>query len=149
MLKKITSSGRSNEQREEFMEEMGYLSADMIVWLDETGSDIHNERQKFGYHLRGMTPNSYKLAVRGKKFSYIAVMSTRGIEDVSIYEHNINGTIFANFVAKCLVPILQPFDGRSKVSGGDGQCFHTPCPTSNNINTKHRCNLALLTCLQS
>ena len=113
MLKKITSSGRSNEQREEFMEEMGYLSADMIVWLDETGSDIHNERQKFGYHLRGMTPNSYKLAVRGKKFSYIAVMSTRGIEDVSIYEHNINGTIFANFVAKCLVPILQPFDGRS------------------------------------
>ena len=77
------------------MEEMGYLSADMIGWRDETGSDIRNERRKFGYHLRGMTPNSYKLAVRGKRFSCIAMMSTRGIEDVSIYEHNINGITFA------------------------------------------------------
>ena len=46
-----------------------------------------------------MTPNRYKLAVKGKKFSCIAVMSSKGIEVASIYEHNINVTIFANFVA--------------------------------------------------
>ena len=95
------------------MEEMDYLSADMIVWLDETGSDFHNERRKFGYYLRGMTPNSYRLAVRGKRLSCIAVMTTRGIEDVNIYEQNINGAIFSNFVSRCLVLILQPFDGQS------------------------------------
>ena len=76
---------RSDSLRAKFMKEMRYLTADMIFWLDETGSDKHSERRKFGYHLRGITPISYKLAIRGKRMSSIAVMSTKGIEDVDIY----------------------------------------------------------------
>ena len=102
---------RSDVSRAEFMEEMSYISASMIVWLDETGSDRRNERRKFGYHLRGMTPIDYKLTIRGKRLSSIAIMSTRGLEDVDTYEGNINGDIFCDFVERCLVPILQPFNG--------------------------------------
>ena len=40
-------------------------------------------------------------------------MSTNGMEDVDIYEGNINGTIFTTFVAQSLVPLLQPFDGKA------------------------------------
>ena len=40
-------------------------------------------------------------------------MSTRGIEDVDIYEGNINGEIFNSFIVQSLVPLLQPFDGKS------------------------------------
>lgn len=43
-------------------------------------------RRKFGYHLLGMTP---RVNIRGKRLSSIAIMSTRGIEDVAIYEGNI------------------------------------------------------------
>ena len=64
------------------MQEMGYLSADMIVLFDETGFDIHNKRRKLGYHLGGMTPNNCKLAVRGKRLSCFAMMSKRGIKDI-------------------------------------------------------------------
>jgi len=104
---------RSDSLRAEFMEEMNYLTADMIVWLDETGSDRRSENRKFGYHLRGITPCSYKLSVRGKRLSCIAAMSNRGIEDVDIYEGSIDGAIFSTFIARSLVPLLQPFDGRS------------------------------------
>ena len=37
--------------------------------------------------------------VRGKRLSCIAAMSARGMEDVDIYEGNINGAIFTTFVA--------------------------------------------------
>ena len=37
------------------MEEMKYINANMIVWLDETGSDRRNECRKREYHLRGVT----------------------------------------------------------------------------------------------
>jgi len=40
-------------------------------------------------------------------------MSSRGIEDVDIYDGCINGEIFTNFIARSLVPILQPFDGKN------------------------------------
>ena len=107
---------RSDSLRAEFMEEMSYLTADMILWLDETGSDKRSERRKFGYDLRGITPTSYKLSIRGKRMSSIAIMSTKGIEDVDIYEGCINGEIFTNFIARSLVPILQPFDGKNPAS---------------------------------
>ena len=49
----------------------------MIIWLDETGSDKRSEHQKFSYHLHGMTPFVYKLNIRGKCISSIAIVSTR------------------------------------------------------------------------
>ena len=57
---------RSDVQRAEFMEEMGYLSADMIVWLVLT----------FVMKDGSLVINSYRLAVRGKRLSCIAVVST-------------------------------------------------------------------------
>ena len=98
-------------RREEFMAEMKYISAEMIVWLDETGSDRRSASRKFGYHLRGMTPVDYNFKLRGKRFSSIAVMSQRGMEDVDTYEGTIDGDTFCDFIERCLVPILQPFNG--------------------------------------
>ena len=102
---------RSEEKRIEFMEEMAYLNADMLVWTDECGSDRRNEIRKYGYSLRGMTPVSYKLVSHGKGFSAIPVVTTRGIEDVFVTEKTVNGDLFLQFVEQCLVPVLQPFNG--------------------------------------
>ena len=54
-----------------------------------------SERRKFGYHLGGMTPYVY---IRRKQISPIANISTRDIEDVAIYEGNINGDTYSNFI---------------------------------------------------
>ena len=87
------------------MEEMSYLHADILVWIDECGSNRRNEIRKYGYSLRGLTPS------RGKRYSAIPVMSTRGIEDVLVTDKSVNGDLFLQFVEQCLVPVLQPFNG--------------------------------------
>ena len=56
---------RQNDiRRREFMEEMSYIDPSMILWLDETGSDKRNARRTHGYHIRGLTPQVFNLAIR-------------------------------------------------------------------------------------
>ena len=55
-----------------------------------------------------MTPTNFRLTVHGKWLSSIGIMSVRGIEDV---EGSINGDTFCDFLQRCLVPILQLFNG--------------------------------------
>ena len=112
------------------MDEMGYLRANMIVWLDETGSDKRNARRRYGCYLRGMIPVDFRLTVHGKRLSSVGIMSVRGIEDVDTYEGNINGDKLCHFVQRCLVPILQPFNGindRSVVVMDNASIHHSPC----------------------
>ena len=42
---------RSEELRGEFMAEISFLDPNMLVWLDETGSDRRNAIRKYGYGL--------------------------------------------------------------------------------------------------
>ena len=88
------------------MEEMHYITANMIVWLDKTGSDRRNECRKQGYHLTGMTPTDFRFTVRGKRLPSISIISTRGVEGVDTYEGSIDGDKFHDFVQRGLVPIL-------------------------------------------
>ena len=99
---------RNDKFRKELMEEISYLPAHMLVWLDEICSDRRSERRKRGYHLRGMTPCAYHLIAREKWMSSIAVMSTWGIENT---DGSNNGDTFGDFVDQSLVLILQPFNG--------------------------------------
>ena len=105
--------------------------SNMILWLDETSSDKRSERRRFGYHLRGITPASYNLSIREKRMSSIAIMSSRGIEDVNIYDGCISGEIFTNFIARSLLPILQPFDGKNPRSVVEWTMH--PCITLNRL----------------
>ena len=63
-----------------------------------------------------MTPTEYTFTVRGKRLSTIAIMTSRGIEDIDTYDGSINGSIFCDFITRCLVPIIQPFDGKNSRS---------------------------------
>ena len=68
-----------------FVDEIiNYIHPDMIVWIDETGSDRCESFRRFGYHIRGMTPISYTLKHQGKRLSTVAALPTRGIEDIEI-----------------------------------------------------------------
>ena len=40
-------------------------------------------------------------------------MSTRGIEDAYLVEGSVNGDIFVNFIQRCPLNIIQPFDGNN------------------------------------
>ena len=53
-------------RRAEFMPEMSYLKADMMIWIDETGSDHRVSSRCFGYHLKGLAPTDTVLSIHGK-----------------------------------------------------------------------------------
>ena len=111
---------RSEEHRQAFLKGMSYLTADMLVWTDECGSNRRNEVRQYGYSLRGLTATSYKFVSRGQRFSAIPVVTTRGIEDVFITNKTVNGDLFPQFVEQCLVPVLQPFNGTNPRCGHNG-----------------------------
>lgn len=82
-----------------------------LIFIDETGSTHRNEIRKYGYSLRGLRPVTQKLCVYGKRLSAIGVLTYKGLEDAYIVEGNVNTDVFLQFLERCLLPLLNPFDG--------------------------------------
>ena len=82
----------------------------MLLWIDETGCDSRNALRKHGYGIRGLQPQDYSL---GKRYSAFGILSTEGIKDVYIAEGSVDGETFLDFIRRCLIPVLVPFDGLS------------------------------------
>ena len=107
---------RSEQRRIEYMAEMSLFNPDMLIWIDETGSDKRKSVRKYGYSLRGIPPRTCQLFVGGKRVSAIPVMTTRGIEDVYTTTDSVNGEKFVEFFCQCVLPIIMPFDGQNSRS---------------------------------
>lgn len=105
------SMNRCEVKRARFWAEIISFDANMFVWVDETGCELRNALRKCGYGIRGMPPQDFALKLRGKRYSSIGILTTGGIEDVYITEGCVSGEIFLDFVRKCLLPILMPFNG--------------------------------------
>lgn len=116
--KKLTTiaAQQSDELRGKFMAEISVFDPNMIVWVDEMGSDRRNAIRSYGYSLRGMRAVNHVLRVGGKRLSVIGAMSVDGIEDIYISEGNVNGDVFEDFVRTTLLPLLQPFNGTNSHS---------------------------------
>ena len=109
-----TALQRSDVMRAEFIAEvMMVYKSSLCIWIDETGCDKRNALRRYGYGIRGHTPQNFHLKFRGKRYSALSILSKEGIEDTYITEGSVNGDIFMDFIQKQLVPILSPFDGHS------------------------------------
>ena len=75
---------RDSFLRLQFVSEVSLYDRDMMIFLDETGSDRRNSIRKYGYSIRGRPLVSEKLLVRGKRISAIAFMSVNGTVKVLI-----------------------------------------------------------------
>ena len=78
---------------------------DMLIRIDETGSERRNSIRKYGYSLRGTPAQVFQLPIGGSAYQ------TRGIEDVYTSTETINGERFEEFLCQCLLPIIMLFDG--------------------------------------
>ena len=95
------------------MAEVSSYHPDMLIWVDETGSDRQHSIRSYGYALRGMRPVCHHLNVGGRHVSAIPVMTTRGIESVFTTTDHVNGDLFEHFICECVLPIILPFDGNN------------------------------------
>lgn len=104
---------RSEALRSQYLVDMSVFRGhpEMMVFVDETGSDRRDCMRKFGYSLRGRPAVCQKLLVRGERVSAIAAMSCDGVLDLCTATGSVDAEKFSNFVKDCLLPQLQPFSG--------------------------------------
>ena len=110
---KHISLRQSQDRRAQFIAEMAVFDVSMLLWIDESGFDRRNSVRKYGYGIRGQPPQDHTLILRGKRYSAIGIMSAEGVKDVYITDGTVDGDRFVHFIRHTLLPILQPFDGRS------------------------------------
>ena len=108
---KLVAKQRDEDLRAQFAYDVAMYKPEMLIFLDETGSDKRNCLRKYGYSLRGKPAVSQKLLVRGRRVSAIAFMSVYGMLDVKVVEGNVDGDVYSDFVETVLLPHLMPFDG--------------------------------------
>ena len=68
-----------------------------------------------GMALEGSLPE-ITLKLSRKRYSMIAAKSNDGVEDIYIQERNVNGAVFLDFIRRCLIPVLMPFNGHNPKS---------------------------------
>lgn len=102
---------RSDELRARFMADVSLFYPQILVWVDETGSDRRSSIRSYGYSLRGVCACNQQLRIAGKRINAIGIMSRAGVEDVYITEENVDGDVFEDFVRTTLLPLLMPFNG--------------------------------------
>ena len=102
---------QSEEFRARFIAEVQLYKADMFIFIDESGTDRRDSLRKFGYSMRGKRTRSHKLLARGKHISVIAAMSTHGMLDYRLAQGGVDASTFREFVEKCLLRHVMPFDG--------------------------------------
>ena len=112
----LIAKQRDNELRKQYASDVSLYEPHMVVFVDESGSDMRDKLRKYGYSLRRKTPKSCQFLSRGRRINVIAGMTSEGIEALKVVKTTIDGTIFANFIQQSFVPILKPFNGVNKNS---------------------------------
>ena len=101
-----------NEQlRLSFISDCEIYTPEMMVFVDETGSDNRDSMRKFGHALRGQRATSRRLVCRGKRVNSVAVMDINGVVCVDSTTASITGDVFCDFLEHSLLPQLLPFNG--------------------------------------
>jgi transposase len=102
---------RDDDLREQFFADVSLYKPEMLIFIDESGSDNRDTLRKYGYSIRGKPPRSLKLLVRGERVSVIAALSNDGVETLRVVRGTVDGDTFLEFVERDLLPVLQPFNG--------------------------------------
>ena len=105
------SGQRCDFLRSQFMEDLSIFPIDMLVFVDESGSDSRDALCKYGYSLRGQPAKALSLFPRGKHLSAIAAMSCDGVLGCQIREGGVNSEAFRAFLDMELTSKLLPFNG--------------------------------------
>ena len=113
---KLASIGRDEELRSQFSADLSLYPPEMIIFLDETGSDRRDAIRKYGYSVRGKPIVSHKNLSRGKRINAIAIMSMEGMLDCVTTTDSVDSDVFYDFADKYLLPHLMPFNGTNRHS---------------------------------
>ena len=96
-------------KRAKFMANVSFYFVEQFVWVDETGCNDHT--RKFGYALKGETPEYYRFHAHGRRVSSVAAMSVDGVLAYELTYNTVNGEFFLDFLRASLVPEMMTYNG--------------------------------------
>ncbi len=108
---KLIATQRDETLRSTFASEVSIYSADMFIFLDETGTDRRDILRRYAYSWRGRPARAHILLVRGEHLSAVTLMSTRGALDSKVVHGPVDGDVFYEIIQGTLLPHLMPFNG--------------------------------------
>ena len=73
---RLVAIQQSEELRARYLAEVALYDPNMLVFVDETGSNRKDAMRRFGYSLRGRHCIAKKLLVRGQRVSAITALSS-------------------------------------------------------------------------
>ena len=104
---------RSASHRGVYIAEMSMYKSSMLVFADETGKDGRDCLRRFGYALKGQTPQCLQVFRRGTRLSAIAAISTSGLIGYELHTGSVRGEEFHDFVRGTLIPNMNSYDGEA------------------------------------
>ena len=105
---------RSYSLRGAFRAQCSLFHPDKFVFVDKTGTDCRSHIRKYGYALRGTTPEYTRpLLCHGTRVNAIIGINTAGITALEMTTSSVNAEIFFDFVRGSLIPSMQQFDGEN------------------------------------
>lgn len=113
--KKLSFVAEQQDQllRAKFILDVSVYQPGMFIFLDETGTDRRDALRQYGYSRRGKRAKKQTLLVRGEHISVLSIMSTEGLLDSKVFHQNVDADSVYDFTISCLLPHLQPYDGRN------------------------------------
>ena len=91
---KVTALQQDAYLRQQFISEVSVYTPEMLVLIDETGTDRRNLVCKYGYSMRGRPLRNHSFFVRGERVSAIACISMAGLLDVKTLTGTSDGDTF-------------------------------------------------------
>ena len=107
----MADSQRDESLHAMLVSEVSIYTADMFIFLDETGTDRRDALRRYAYSWRGLPALAHKLLVKGQYLSSIAIMSSSGVLDCQVAQGTVDGDVFYDFVQSRVLPHLMPFNG--------------------------------------
>ena len=104
---------RDDTLSQQFVSDVSLHNCEILLFVDETGTDRKDAIRKYGYSLRGKPLKAQKLLVRGEHISCIAI-SMPGIVALKSARGSVDGGTFYNFVCMSLLTKLMPFNGTNQ-----------------------------------
>ena len=97
---------------------------EMLVFLDETGTDNRDTLRRKAYSIRGKPSKKQTLLVRSEHVSALCLMSIEGILACKTVRGSVDGERFGDFIENSLMVNIMPL--QSEKYSHHGQLYNSP-----------------------
>jgi transposase len=100
------------------------LTAEMFVFVDESGLDKRDGARRTGWAPKGVTPLTTSLLRRGKRYHLLPALTLKGLLDALVYQGSTNREGFKMWLETRVLPRMTRFPGPQSVLVMDNASWH-------------------------